>query len=203
MKTTNKILALFLILLAFSSCNTGRQYANYRFGGKSKQENKTQAAEMKTEGASALNPEETNVDPLIHMSVTTDSCSIETVSFVETEKPVEKKEIKKQPVQNAERKNTIILNKKYSRIPVLKNTKNRKCIFSHPATKDYGFDGTDLLFVLGCVALLTIGVLALLAAGISLVDIIIWTAGMILFIILLYLLSEAFMNIFPGMSFKK
>ncbi len=50
MKT--KLLSLLLIILAFSSCNTAKHYANYRFGGKSEKENTistTSIAELQPE----------------------------------------------------------------------------------------------------------------------------------------------------------
>ena len=47
-----KLITLLLILITFSSCNTAKHYANYRFGGKSKQENKTFLEETNTEEVS-------------------------------------------------------------------------------------------------------------------------------------------------------
>jgi hypothetical protein len=74
---------------------------------------------------------------------------------------------------------------------------------SHKTSQNYGTSEEDVLYFLLGVLLIAIGIWALLAAGVSVAEIIIFGLGFIGVLILLYLLGEAFMNIFPGMSFKK
>ena len=66
----------------------------------------------------------------------------------------------------------------------------------------YGTDIEDVLYFIIGLLLIAAGIMALLAAGISVAEIIIFGLGLIGFLILLYFIGEALMNIFPGMSRK-
>lgn len=204
MKT--KLLNLLLILIVFSSCNTAKNYAKYRFGGKSKLESNTISAEIKSEEISEMIQQKLKADTLSKVIFKKDSSSVEMASCANSEKYVEKTKIKKTENTNSIEKIIDTENKKLPeslQISKRITKKNQADAFPKSAVKSYGFDGADLLYVLGSAAIIAGGVLALLAAGIALGEIIIWALGLILVAYLLYLLGEAFMNIFPGMSKKK
>lgn len=200
MKT--KLITLLLILIAFSSCNTAKHYANYRFGGKSKQEIKTILEETNTEEVSEQ-MEEKKSDTLF-CPFQKDSSTIEFASLIDEKDMVLKREKttksieNKMPYQKEKLIPTELSAKKTFHIASKrKNTPLRKS-----SMKSSGFDIDDLLYGLGVIAIISGGAFSLYLLGVTLLEILTFVVGMILVVILLSLLGKAFMGIFPGMSEK-
>jgi hypothetical protein len=200
MKT--KLITLLLILIAFSSCNTAKHYANYRFGGKSKQESKTLIEEIKTEEVSTQIQEEKS-DTLL-CPIQKDSASIKSFLSIAEKKTIikTKKTVKSIEKKNYEKKRKILVKEKSGK-KRCQMASNKKNIPLHQfAIKSSGFDTDDLLYTLGVIAIIAGGAFSLYILGVSLLEIVTFVVGMILVVILLSLLGKAIMSIFPGMSKK-
>lgn len=113
-----------------------------------------------------------------------------------------KSEIKKNEIEK-----TLLVKKEITKAVEHKthSTKKKKQVrkpdqTNHIHTPVTGTDDGDVLYVLGLILIIGAGVLALVAAGVSLLEVIYFALAMIGVAILLHFIGEAFMNIFPGMS---
>lgn len=187
-----------ILLLVFASCNPAKRYANYRYGGRTKHESKIQPEEDKTNSLAESNATEPCKDTLSSSNFSDDTSFVSLPEKATVLKTTVKKNdskmvlpAKTEIAKNKESKNQIGTEKKQAGdLP----SKNRN--FS-PITST---DGTDVLYVLGLILIIGGGVLSLMAAGVSILEVVYFALAMIGVAILLYFIGEAFMNIFPGMS---
>ena len=200
MKT--KLITLLLILITFSSCNTAKHYANYRFGGKSKQESKTILEETKTEDVSEQ-MEEKNSDTLF-CPFQIDSSTSEFVSLIEEKNMVLKREKTTSSLKNKnlKKQETLLAKEKSSKKTFHIASKRKNTPLRKSSMKSSGFVIDDLLYGLGVIAIISGGAFSLYLLGVTLLEILTFVVGMILVVILLSLLGKAIMGIFPGMSEK-
>jgi len=198
MKT--KLIAFIIIILAFSSCNTAKHYANYRFGGKTKQESKTLLEETKTEEVSEQIQEEKSDTLFRHTQK--DSSTIESVSFKVDKKTIIKTEktVKSIENKNPEKKEKFLVKEKSEKktFQVASNRKNSPIPKS--SLKGYGFDSDDLLYTLAVIAIIALGAYSLYLLGVTFLEILTFVGAMLLVVFLLSLLGKAIMSIFPGMQ---
>ncbi len=210
MKTINKILILLLIVSAFASCNTGRNYANYRVGGKSpKKETLENTFKKNSQGKNRTATLE--IIP-INDTLQIKNNNVAANDAVEAD-PNKKEKFVTNNVIRGKIQNMVVGMRKNSERNKITNISLTKSTFqgkskiknikADGAIQKYGTDTEDILYFLFGALLIAGGILALLAAGVSIAEIIIYGLGLIGFLILLYYIGEAFMNIFPGMSYKK
>lgn len=197
-----KLITLLLILITFSSCNTAKHYANYRFGGKSKQENKTFLEETNTEEVS-VQIQEKKSDTLLSQ-IPKDSSTSEFASLVDEKSIVLKTKKTTAAIENKNpnKKEKLLATEKSSKktFPIASKRKNTPLPKS--SLKGSGFDIDDLLYTLGVIGIIAGGAFSLYLLGVTLLEILTFVVGMILVVILLSLLGNAIMGIFPGMSKK-
>jgi hypothetical protein len=200
MKT--KLAILLLIILALSSCKTAKHYANYRFGGKSKQESKTFLKETNTEEVS-VQIQEKNSDTLF-CPIQKDSSTSEFAPLVDEKSIVlkTKKTTKAIENKNPDKKEKLLASEKSSKKTFPIASKRKNAPLPKSSLKGSGFDIDDLLYTLGVIAIIAGGAFSLYLLGVTLLEILTFVVGMILVVILLSLLGNAIMGIFPGMSKK-
>lgn len=195
------ILNLLLAITLLSSCNTAKQYANYRVGGKTKHETKAVQSENKIQVVNEMIESEKTMDTLIAKNISIDTACFNNLAMVEDKKNPEesnkKNESDLRESKPDKKSNYQILPQKLSEKNPIQKSNHKKSI-----QMKYKSNDGDGIYIIGVILIIAGGIMALLAANVSLLEIITFGLGMVAVAILLYLIGEAFMNIFPGMSKK-
>lgn len=199
MKT--KLLTLLLIIIVFSSCNTAKQYANYRVGGKTKHETKIVQNENKIQVVNEMTESEKTMDTLMPKNIFIDTSSITNLAIVVDKKNLEESN-KLNESELRESKSNKISNHQISQKNLSEKNPIQKSNHKKSFQKKYKSNDGDGIYIIGVILIIAGGIMALLAANVSLLEIITFGLGMVAVAILLYLIGEAFMNIFPGMQKK-
>lgn len=221
---TSKFLPLLIILILFSSCNAAKNYANYRVGGKSPKKE----IFVKSIDDIKNNPSKSSALEMMPahdtLELSRNKMRVEdSIAFHSNKK--EKfvtNNIIRGKVQNMvvgmrmdtkgktkASGNKALVKTEVEILPGRKSPiKNTSTKLTHSSVKSFvqanknNADAEDVLYFISGTLIIGAGVFALVAAGISLAEIVIFGLGFIGVLFLLYLLGEAFMNIFPGMSRK-
>ncbi len=204
MKT--KLLSLLLIIIAFSSCNTAKQYANYRFGGKSDREKKIILKEKESEEIATIIPEEIRIDSVCN-AIAVETIEIETLPVIDKKSLTETKQnsIEEIPLNEKSQNSIPMKNKKSSVIHSIKTkiqgNKNLHFMKSKQANASETFD--TIIGIISLVSLI-LAVFAYLASVNFAIGEVLLIALLIGVAILLCIgLGKLILGIFPGMSKKK
>lgn len=204
---TIKFFPLLLLIIAFTSCNTAKQYANYRFGGKSDREEKPFLKEGESEEITVSIPEKTNTDSIAAEISQAEETTTEVVSIQEKKATSVTQQQPDEEFSSKQESGKIAL-KTNERSPVVRSMKKKMnekgdVLFS-PMKNSKASDVFDAFIGILLVAILVFtAVTYLMSVNFAIADVILLALAIGLGILLCVGLGKLIMGMFPGMSEKK